>query len=146
MLTDTKIKSLKPQIKDYIIGDIKGLLLLVKPTGKKIWEFRYTSPVNGKRRKTTFGTYPTTSLQEARKKALEATSKIQNRICPIDESRELKNNTQKILLENVINEWLETKNHLTDKTIKSINSLMFNDVLPSLKDKEMKELKHTAIW
>lgn len=44
ILTDTKIKNLKPQDKAYIESDGQGLQLLIKPTGTKLWEFRYTSP------------------------------------------------------------------------------------------------------
>jgi hypothetical protein len=40
-MTDTQIKNAKPQSKDYPIYDENGLLLLIKSTGTKIWQFRY---------------------------------------------------------------------------------------------------------
>jgi len=64
ILTDTKIKNLKPKDKPYTESDGQGLQLLIKTTGTKLWEFRYTSPTqydnrgNKKRRKTSFGSYP----------------------------------------------------------------------------------------
>jgi hypothetical protein len=67
-LNDTKIKSLKNGEKDYSVSDGNGLQLLVKVNGSKLWEFRYTSPTSLKRRKTSFGTYPTTMLKSARDK------------------------------------------------------------------------------
>ncbi len=71
-LTDTKIKNLKPKEKDYALTDGNGLQILVKPNKRKKWEFIYSSPTQynsqgkKKRRKTTFGYYPETSLKTAR--------------------------------------------------------------------------------
>ena len=36
-LSDTKIKTAKPQEKEYTLQDGKGLYLLIKPIGTKIW-------------------------------------------------------------------------------------------------------------
>lgn len=65
-LTDALLKSLKPLQKDYIKTDGQGLRLLVKSNGVKLWEYEYTSPTLKKRRKTSFGTYPQTTLLIAR--------------------------------------------------------------------------------
>ena len=65
-LTDALLKSLKPLQKDYIKTDGQGLRLLVKSNGVKLWEYEYTSPTLRKRRKTSFGTYPQTTLLIAR--------------------------------------------------------------------------------
>ena len=43
-LHDTKISSAKPAAREYTITDGGGLLLLVKPNGKKNWQLRYTRP------------------------------------------------------------------------------------------------------
>ena len=50
-LTDTKISSSKGKSKEYTLADGKGLHLLIKPSGIKVWEFVFTSPVTKKRRK-----------------------------------------------------------------------------------------------
>ncbi len=40
-LSDTKIKQLKPREKDFKESDEKGLYLLVKTTGSKLWRLKY---------------------------------------------------------------------------------------------------------
>ena len=42
MLSDTKIKSLKSKEKAYRVLDAERLYIEVRPTGKKIWRFKYT--------------------------------------------------------------------------------------------------------
>ena len=44
MLTDQKIKSLKPKAKQYKVADGEGMHLLVKPNGRKYWQLRYRYP------------------------------------------------------------------------------------------------------
>jgi transposase len=63
-LSDSKIKSLKPKEKPYKISDGEGLIIEVKPTGKKIFRIRYR--FEGKEKTYTIGNYPIYSLREAR--------------------------------------------------------------------------------
>ncbi|MGN5594865.1 integrase arm-type DNA-binding domain-containing protein [Stutzerimonas nitrititolerans] len=41
LLTDAKIKSVKPADRDWKLSDGGGLFLLVKPTGGKLWRWKY---------------------------------------------------------------------------------------------------------
>jgi hypothetical protein len=41
MLSDTKIKSLKPTDKIYRVIDSLGLYIEVRPNGRKYWRYRY---------------------------------------------------------------------------------------------------------
>lgn len=41
MLTDTRIRNAKPKEKPYKLTDAKGLYLEIKPTGSKLWRYRY---------------------------------------------------------------------------------------------------------
>ena len=68
-LTELKVKNAKPAEKIYKLADGDGLYLVVKPSGYKVWRFRYS--LNGKKKELTIGSYPAISLSEARKKALE---------------------------------------------------------------------------
>lgn len=66
MLSDTKIKSLKPTDKIYRVIDSLGLYIEVRPNGRKYWRYRYQW-----QKKTTMvgvGEYPMVQLAEARKK------------------------------------------------------------------------------
>jgi integrase len=50
-------------------NDGGGLYLFIRQYGAKEWIFRYSSPVTNQRRKQSIGTYPDTSLKEARRLA-----------------------------------------------------------------------------
>ena len=64
MLTDVKIKSLKPKEKLYAVVDEKGLSLEVSPKGGKWWRFKYR--FDGKQKRLSLGIYPDIGLKEAR--------------------------------------------------------------------------------
>lgn len=63
-LTDTTVRNAKPKDKPYKLGDALGLFLLVQPSGGKLWRMKYR--VDGKEKKLALGTYPETSLADAR--------------------------------------------------------------------------------
>ncbi len=61
MLTDQKIKTLKPKEKQYKVSDEKGLYLLVKPNAGKYWRLKYRFA--GKEKNLAIGVYPDVSLK-----------------------------------------------------------------------------------
>ncbi|MBU2837942.1 integrase family protein [Acidithiobacillus thiooxidans] len=71
-LTTRAIEAARPDSskKDIYLRDGDGLELRVLPSGKKVWQFRYT--FSGKRRVLTFGEYAVCSLREARLRAQDA--------------------------------------------------------------------------
>jgi integrase len=71
-LTNTEIKTARPQTEPYKLYDEKGLYLLVQPKGGRLWRLKYR--VNGKEKKLALGAYPEVSLKEAREKRDEARS------------------------------------------------------------------------
>lgn len=83
MLTDKQAKTLKPGDKPVFDGKVTGLLLTPSKSGCK-WTLRFTSPVTGKRRDAGLGTYPETSISEAREKALAMRKLIDQGEDPID--------------------------------------------------------------
>ena len=44
MLTPSEVQSAKPKDKPYKLADERGMLLLVKPNGGKLWRFNYRRP------------------------------------------------------------------------------------------------------
>ncbi|OHU98958.1 integrase [Ralstonia solanacearum] len=84
MLTDKQARSLRPDDKPVFDGKVTGLLLSPTKSGCK-WTLRFTSPVTGKRRDAGLGTYPETSIAEAREKALAMRKLIDNGEDPIDQ-------------------------------------------------------------
>ena len=64
LLSDTKVRSVKPSTKTITLNDGGGLQLEVRPTGSKLWRLRCT--INGKRTRLSIGEYPSISLKAAR--------------------------------------------------------------------------------
>lgn len=163
MLSDTKIKSLKPKEKMYRVLDAERLYIEVRPTGKKIWRFKYT--LNGKEGTVSFGEYPIVSLAEARKKKDESKALLKDDINPVDDKKKKKieavtatTNTFKAVAEEYALEQMKYKSEdyieqfkrsmrkdiykvIGHKPVKDVNS---SDVLTIMKDTmvRVKKLSH----
>ena len=70
MLTDTKLRKIKPTGRAIKLTDEKGLYVYVTPSGGV--SFRYDYRLNGKRETLTLGRYPDLSLGHAREQLAEA--------------------------------------------------------------------------
>lgn len=79
-LSDIKIKNAKPSASNQKIFDGGGLFLLITPTGGKLWRLKYR--FGGTEKILTLGTYPQTTLTEARQKRLDARSLLEKGIDP----------------------------------------------------------------
>ena len=79
-LSDTAIRSAKPQDKPAKLFDGGGLFLLVTPNGGKWWRLKYR--FGGKEKLLSLGVYPAVSLKEARKRREEAKEQIAMGIDP----------------------------------------------------------------
>lgn len=88
MLTDTKLKNLKPQEKLYKVTDRDGLYVGVSPGGTV--SFRYDYRVNGRRETLTIGKYGRDgiSLAEAREELIEAKKLVNAGRSPAAEKRD----------------------------------------------------------
>jgi integrase len=64
MLTDIKLRNLKPRATVYRRADAAGLCIEISPSGAKLWRYRYR--YNGKASMLSLGEYPAVSLSEAR--------------------------------------------------------------------------------
>ncbi len=71
LLSAPKVERLQSVGRDQMINDGGGLYLYLRRYGAREWVFRYSSPVTQQRRKQSLGTYPDTSLKEARRLASE---------------------------------------------------------------------------
>ncbi|MDE9542861.1 tyrosine-type recombinase/integrase [Xenorhabdus bovienii] len=87
MLTDTKIKNLKPTDKLYKISDRDGLYVAVTKSGTV--SFRYDYRINGRRETITLGRYggDGITLAEARKRLVEAKKMISDGFSPSAQKR-----------------------------------------------------------
>lgn len=80
MLTDTKLRSLKPQNKVFRLADANGLCIEVRTTGAKIWRYRYR--FGDKANMLTIGEYPLVSLAEARAERDKARALVKKGVDP----------------------------------------------------------------
>ncbi len=88
MLTDTRVKTAKPQAKLYKLTDERGLHLAVYPTGSKLWQMRYR--FDGKEKTASLGSYPEVSLAQAREKRDQMRRLVAIEIDPVQAQRQAK--------------------------------------------------------
>lgn len=80
-LTDTHIRSLKPDVKPRKYFDGGGLFLFIPANGSKLWRMAYR--FDGKSKLLSFGEYPTVSLKDARERYEEAKRMLSRGILPV---------------------------------------------------------------
>jgi integrase len=73
-LSDTALRNAKPQATKYKLYDDSGLLVVITPTGGKLWRFKYR--FGGAEKELSLGAYPDVSLRDARARRDEARSQI----------------------------------------------------------------------
>jgi integrase len=64
MLTESVVRTLKPAEKIYRRYDAKGLYVEVRPSGSRLWRFRYE--LDGKSKLISLGSHPDVTLKQAR--------------------------------------------------------------------------------
>jgi len=82
-LTDTEIRRSKPRGLPFKLSDTHGLYLLVKPSGSRLWRWKYR--FDGKEKLMALGSYPELSLADARERHAKARKQLANGIDPMAE-------------------------------------------------------------
>lgn len=142
-LQDIQVKQAKPTEKTYYLFDGLGLYLEITPNNCKNWKFRYTH--NGKRKKTSFQSYPRVSLKQAREKRDNYNELLFNGIDPIEhykEQKEIKQIEDTSSFKNIFIQWLEmekSKSGLAQYQWKKTR--IENDILPFIGNKKIKDIK-----
>jgi len=111
MLTDIQIKNAKPQDKDYPISDFGNLSIVIKTTGSKIWQHRFSIYPNGKRKEVIRrgGEYPSMSIKDARAWRDSNKELISQGITPPKKYEKLKQvATDKATFNDIFGNWLHT--------------------------------------
>ena len=133
-LTDTRIRNFRPSERFYRKTDSGGLVLEVKPTGARLWRYRYR--IAGRENMYAIGAYPEISLQEARELRDTARKLVKQGIHPAhqrkaDRLRQAHEHSN--TFEAVAREWLAAnKSHWTHKTYRQRFNLLKNDVFPHI--------------
>lgn len=111
MLTDSKIKRLKPSLnakKPDKYSDGNGLQLHVFPNGRMTWIYAYR--FSGKQKNLTLGSYEFMSLAQARMKHLEARKALANGLDPAEQKKEQKIEIdESSLFKTLALEWLDSR-------------------------------------
>lgn len=131
-LTDTKVRSAKPEAKEYSLVDGDGMFLLIHPNGSKYWRFRFR--FGGRQHLMAFGVYPETSLADARQKREEARRLVAAGVDPREHKRAVKEEQAKevITFESVARDWHASnqkwsKSH-SARVLKSLEDNLFDAI------------------
>ena len=131
-LTDTKVRSAKPEAKEYSLVDGDGMFLLIHPNGSKYWRFRFR--FGGKQHLMAFGVYPETSLADARQKREEARKLVAAGIDPREHKRAVKEEQAKevITFELVARDWHASNQKWSEshsgRVLKSLEDNLFGAI------------------
>ncbi|MCC6200017.1 MAG: integrase arm-type DNA-binding domain-containing protein [Moraxellaceae bacterium] len=133
-LSDSAIRTAKPQAKPYKLADGGGMFLLVNPNGSKLWRIKYR--VAGKEKSLSLGAYPEIGLKEARERR-EATRKLIAQGIDPSAQRQATKATQTAehtnTLAAITQEWLIKKTSTWESTTaKKERARLENDLLPWL--------------
>ncbi|MBA0188662.1 tyrosine-type recombinase/integrase [Pectobacterium odoriferum] len=131
-LTDTKVRSAKPEAKEYSLVDGDGMFLLIHPNGSKYWRFRFR--FGGKQHLVAFGVYPETSLADARQKREEARRLVAAGVDPREHKRAVKEEQAKevITFESVARDWHASNQKWSEshsgRVLKSLEDNLFDAI------------------
>ncbi len=131
-LTDVQIRNAKTGDQPRKLTDGGGLYMEVRPSGKKVWRYRYR--LDEKENIFTLGEYPALSLQQARLDLLEARALVKRGTHPIQD-RDMKERRRKAearsTFEAVAHEWADQKRkNWSPYYAKQFDAHMGRDVFP----------------
>ena len=151
-----EIKGFRAADKSYKKYDSRGLLLLVKPNGSKLWYFKYR--YGGKEKKLPIGAFPEVSLSQARQLRDRARLKVTDGVDPMLERKRKKariklgaENTFEVIANKYIDEkmvpegraeaTLRKARWFLDLLKPAIGNMPINDVDPQLMLAALKKLE-----
>lgn len=144
-LTAVQVKQAKPKPKPYKLADGKGLYLLVNPSGTRWWRLAYR--YGGKQKTISMGTFPDTSLADARQNREAARKLLRDGIDPSaarQVEKEMQTRAAQDTFGAVAAEWLaKNESSWSDSTIKQNKSRLRRDILPYLGKRPIAEI-HAA--
>lgn len=146
-LSDTAIRNAKPREKPFKLSDSGGLFLLVQPSGSKWWRYKYR--IAGKEKLLALGSYPETSLADARERHFQARKMVAAGNDPGEAKRQAKRvastkagNT----FESVAQEWLKQNSHKWSSSYADdVENRLGNHVFPTLGPRAISEISTADI-
>lgn len=144
LLKDTHIRQLKPKSKPFKVSDGAGLHLEVRPTGARLWRYRYR--LGGVENMFAIGAYPEVPLTEAREKRDAARKLVKAGVHPAharqtDRLKAVYENAN--TFEAVGNEWLERcRPHWAPRTYNQRRNLLRNHAYPTIGALPFRQVTH----
>ena len=145
MLTDAQVRKIKPLEKKVKYSDEKGMFLEVTPSGGMHWRMKFR--INGKENIFSIGTYPETTLAQARRARDEARLKLKDGINPNEEKKQKKQQAdESILFKILAMEWLEDRKAVITKGsyLRDL-SVLEKDLFPTLGNMPIDQIKGKAV-
>ena len=149
-LTDTAIRSAKPEKKPIKLFDGGGLYLEIAPAGGKWWRLKYR--FGGKEKRISLGVYPTIGLKEARDRREEAKKLLAQGIDPSEQKKEAKaaavaaERELTTVFEAIAREWYAKKTtDLTPGYRKQILARLESQVFPHIGNIPITDLEPASI-
>lgn len=147
MLTDIKLRSLKPRATVYRVADAAGLCIEVAPSGAKLWRYRYR--FNGKASMLSLGEYPSVALSEARELRAAMRKRLsagENPAAVRRSAKHAKLSAARNTFESVAVEWIEqqegrwTLHHALD-----VQRSLVKEAFPAIGDRPISEIEPPEI-
>lgn len=137
MLTETKLKALKPKDKIYKISDRDGLYVTVAKSG--LITFRFDYKINERRETLTIGKYGVISLSDAREQLMNAKKLLAQGVSPATEKQRIKEQGKLNHFSDWLEKWLKDVNY-KDSTRNIVEGIIKRDVLPKFGKKALNEI------
>ena len=135
VLTETQIRGAKPELKSFKLVDPGGLVLLVQPTGTKLWRYRFN--LHGAEGMFALGRYPDISLKRARELHQEARKLVAEGINPVHQRRQASIKTTLASFGVISQAWQDaTRKKLRGATIDQRRRELDKHLLPRFKTRD----------
>lgn len=133
-LTDVKIRNAKPGLKPIKLTDGKGLYLEVKPSGSKLWRYRYR--IDGKENVFAIGVYPEDSLADARTALTAARKLVKQGVHPAHHrktEKRVRETANRNTFQHVAQDWIDSKKkNWTPRYLNQVERFMDLDIYPHI--------------
>lgn len=141
-LTEAKVKAAATQPKPYKLADGDGLHVLVSPTGKKLFQYRYR--LAGKENLFAIGEFPIISLREARERRNQARRLVADGINPSHARANLREEAVRSAVNSfqcVAESWLRhNEKSWSPYYLRQVKSILAADVFPAIGRRPIKNV------
>ena len=142
MLTDVKLRTLRPRDRLYRVADARGLAVEIPPSGAPRWRFRYR--FEGKEKMLSLGTYPDVRLSEARDQRDEARRQLRQGIDPSTHRQTARAASgarhELPTFEAVARAWMASQDDLAEVTANKNRWLMESFLFPAIGNRPVAEV------